>query len=53
MLETNNKSVYFLENTPFYKNNIIRIKALILGKIRDKLRTKPGLLPHWTPEQSV
>ena len=33
----------------FYKNNFIRTKALILAKkIKNKLRTKPGLLSHRT-----
>ena len=36
-----------------YKNNFIRTKALILAKkIKNKLRTKPGLLSHRTQEQS-
>ena len=30
----------------FYKNNLIRTKALNLAKNKSKLRIKPGLLSH-------
>ena len=44
-----NVTVFITYTHLFYKNNFIRTKALVLAqKIKNKLRTKPGLLSRRT-----